>query len=212
MPITLDDFQVQTILYPDTNIIADASVNTWSFHRTGAGGDPEALSTAVAAFYQQIRLEFAGTVQNGEGGLRTKVYNLGQPEPRVPVYEGSYTLGASGSGSLPAEAAVCLSFRGDLESGVDPARRRGRVFLGPLAAATSTVSSGTVFVDQDTITAILDAYEAFATYVTTIDFECAVWSRVDSDLVPVTFAWIDNAFDTQRRRGPRPTTRTTRTI
>jgi hypothetical protein len=40
----------------------------------------------------------------------------------------------------------------------------------------------------------------------------AVWSPSNGDAVPVTDGWVDNAWDTQRRRGIDRTARSTWTV
>jgi hypothetical protein len=58
---------------------------------------------------------------------------------------------------------------------------------------------------------MLDAYEAAWAELTTAGLSHAVWSSADDTAYPVIGAWMDNAFDTQRRRGVDATARDTRT-
>jgi len=85
------------------------------------------------------------------------------------------------------------------------------VFLGPLAQASVAGASGQVeggFID--TIIAsgsnLKDASDAAT------DWAWVVLNGLDATsttTLPVDNGWVDNAFDTQRRRGLRPTVRTT---
>lgn len=128
--------------------------------------------------------------------------------------------------SYPAEVAVCLSFRADygslLEQAGDDAdpdaaperprsRVRGRVFFGPcdLACGDGAPSRPTSIV-----TPLLDFANRMKDINTAprngADVFWAVHSKEAGGVsLPVTTAWVDNAWDIQRRRGVAPTARTT---
>lgn len=212
MPITADDFQVQVSWFTDTGLPADAVVNTWSFKATETGADLGALCDGIASFYQATRLMFANTMDGTADGMTMKVYALADPEPRAPVFETTASIGATGGGALPSEVAACLSFRSTLESGTPAARRRGRVFLGALDTGVTESSSGATFMASTDMTAFVDAAVTMADVLAALGWEWSIWSRVDDSLFPVVFVWMDNAFDTQRRRGPRSTFRQTGTV
>jgi len=132
-----------------------------------------------------------------------KAYNINDPIPRAPVYESAAGLGdfRDTVATTALETALCLSFQADPLSGVNQARRRGRVFLGGWA---SIVPGGdtTHFPEVDPlITAgIAAAAGTMATGVTSDGWVWVVYSRVNGTGAAVSNGWVDNELDTQRRR------------
>jgi len=129
----------------------------------------------------------------------------------------------TGTGNaLPAECAICLSYRGELLSGSNPARRRGRIFLGPLDYGTVDATTPDQRVQPSTMGTIAGAANAmindgiageqvvWAVFSPTIA-GAPPWSPTDLEdaTIPVLAGYVDNAFDTIRSRGSRPTTRQT---
>jgi hypothetical protein len=129
--------------------------------------------------------------------------------------------------TLPHEVAVAITLRGtgwaeapiETPDGADPGtavdrprqRKTGRIFIGPLgddwvAPGGRPGASG--------LTDLRLAAANFGAAVKTIasGARWCVWSRVDTFLYTITDVQTDNAFDTQRRRGVAPTTRTTLAI
>lgn len=206
------------IFQSTTNLPEDNMVNTWHFN-----GDP----TFPATDFDNVRdmLKDFYTAIPGTTGASTRIsqympsslinatalvkaYDLADPVPRVPVYESSFALvSLTSSAPLPAEVALCISFQGEAESGTNPARRRNRKYLGPWA---STVS-GNDGRPTPTLRAVIagagrrlkEAADASVTW------EWCWYSPTDSANGVVDNGWVDNAWDTQRRRGPAPTTRST---
>lgn len=195
-----------------TNVPRDRFINTFHFDSA------EASLTAAAIDIGPSLGTFYGTVAYPQADgmfkylsqfilrpFKIRYYDMAQAEPRVP-YEQSYTLTAHPAGAvndLPEEVAVCLSFHGDPP--VTP-RRRGRIYLGPL--------NGACFFDASTTTPArvsptlrTDACNRMLGLATS-DVGWSVWSPTSSTLVPVTAGWVDDAMDTQRRRGPDPSART----
>lgn len=198
------DLSVQCIFGQDSNLPEDYVVNTWAFRTPGT--DPTApqlaaLSSGLQGFYNSISPYLGPSFV---GWMQLKAYRITDDKPRVPIADETFpsTL-APGSGDIPEEAAVCLSFRGELVSGLRPGRRRGRVYLGPLSsAAIDRDASNRTRVAPLFTEEISDAYTGLRNLLNTETIEHCVWSRADDALVPVTYAWVDNALDTQRRRGP----------
>lgn len=138
----------------------------------------------------------------------TKIYDLGDAEPRVPITD-TFTLDSRASTNLPEEIAVCLSYRA---APPKTARRRGRIYLGPLGLnaysdATSLVPTRVATQFQSDLcragAELQDnLLDALCTWV--------VYSTADGVETNVIAAWhCDNAFDVQRRRGAAPSTRAT---
>lgn len=137
----------------------------------------------------------------------------GSPTGFGPVGVRTWTLGAGfSSAMLPNEVAACLSFR---TLGVYPrppsgpnqaSRHSGRVFIGPLdQAAISDGASGGVldpWIQTDL------AVAAGRLGLGTGNATWAVWSRANASMIAVKSGYIDDAPDTQRRRGEKSLART----
>lgn len=123
-------------------------------------------------------------------------------------------LGApGGTGDLPSECAAVLTLKGNVAGvaefapGARPrARHRGHIFLGPLSNATLVTSSGRTQLDPALLS---NATKAGLRLITAAGPDLAAWSRKDGAFYPITSCYMDDAYDTQRRRGPRAATRVT---
>lgn len=202
------DWLVQVALPFKNSTPNDVSVNTWSFQvPNGDEDDLAQVGGFMQAFYEGIaaRLSPALDLTNARG----KFYDRADPDPRTPVFDETFDLGEANTGGiLPEECACCLSFQAVLTSGTPAARRRGRVFLGPLADTTLEGSTRSA-INTATLTTIRDAYIAAQESITLAGVFHQVWSTTDNVGRTVVRAWVDNAFDTIRSRGPRATTRVT---
>ena len=150
--------------------------------------------------------------------MRNDLYKLDTPTKLAggalgsPFASFNWTMPtAAGSQDLPAEVAVCASFRASYaglaeESGSTRprARRRGRVYLGPVMTNILGVTAGETHVGASFPTVVVAAMEALRTDTAT---SWGVWSRADAATSPVVAEWCDDAFDTIRKRGPKATTR-----
>jgi len=205
----------------DTGLPEDNSINVWHFaHRDySVGTTPEDSANDVVdrleAFYQEVDQIYAA--ENGTT-ITCKVYDMNDAEPRQPILERDITVAPSATGGLPHEVAICMSFAADVASGDVRARRRGRVYLGPIYTGAAASSGGRVFVSA-TVRGIITAaaVAAFDTGLIATDPRLCVYSRTDdlegestsNSFHDVTSVWVDDAWDTQRRRGTAPTTRDT---
>jgi len=180
--------------------------NTFWFSTVVATTPYVAIGTAIQDAYNEVVSYFPGRMN--QNGHIIKMYDIADPKPRAPVYETTFGLSSSPSGnSLPAEVALCLSFQGERQSGVSQARRRGRVYIGPLDVAGSDADGRPT---SGLVNAVVDMGESlWADSNAATDWSWVVYSRVDEDVVAIDNGWVDNSFDTQRRRGLDPTSRTT---
>jgi len=103
---------------------------------------------------------------------------------------------------LPFEVALACSYY-SLQPGVPRGRSRGRIYIGPLnyGAGTITLHSGAPPTPASSFmeelgTAAAELHGALGSY----DVTWGVYSRVDEVLYPIEHGYIDNEFDTQRRR------------
>jgi len=195
-----------------TGIPEDVSTNVWNFHQPTGSIDPAEIGAFMSAMYTPL-VTWAHPLLNFTAASG-KFYDRADPLPRTPFFEATFDLGEDNlpNEGLPTEVAVCLSVHGVFESGQPKARRRGRVYLGPLGVGTlNDAGGGKTAVEPTFLTDMLDAYEAAWAGLTTAGLSHAVWSSADNEAYPVVEAWMDNAFDTQRRRGIIATSRETRT-
>lgn len=196
---------VQAKLPYVTNLPEDCAINTWYF----AGTDPAAdmITTSVDRvndFYGALIAYWSGYIA---ARLDVTVYDVEDAQPRTPIYSGSTALTVGAGASLPLEVALCMSYHRELESGIPAARQRGRLYLGPFDAGaldTSQPSSRPVSALVDAITTaaevLLSENTANNTWVT--------FSETLGALSPIVGGWVDDSWDTQRRRGSSPSSRT----
>lgn len=186
----------------------DHIMNTWHCVTVGATTPLAAVTAFVVglqAFYNSVDLYFASLLNTYVP--RVRAFDLSEPKPRQPILEADMSALTAGTGSLPRELAICMSYRGTYVSGISPKRKRGRIYLGPLA--TSSVSSaGLVAVGvrdgiataADTLLGVSDGSAEFrwVVYSPTSDptgdgNDAACWDAV-------TEGWVDDNVDIQRRR------------
>lgn len=203
----------QVHLMNDTALPEDVTINTFHYSTGVASALAGAIEAAnlVFNFYDvpapgrtnSISDYLSSRVQSTLG-YTSRWYNMADPPPRVPVFiDGPKSLVVS-SQALPGEVALVSSFQAAPASGSPQARRRGRIFLGPLGLICNDSATGRP------TTAVLDDVRLNTDLLATNSTVSATWcvfSRVDNVLYPVTNGWVDNAFDTQRRRGERATAR-----
>jgi hypothetical protein len=112
---------------------------------------------------------------------------------------------------LPSEVAICLSYHGSYGSdfefspGQRPRQRdRGRIFVGPLIR-TVVDMDGTTHRPKPSGSVQTSLQQAAARLQAALvpDITWVVWSRKNASVKAVTEVSVDDAFDTQRRRGER---------
>jgi hypothetical protein len=198
----------------------DAAINVWHFW--SLPDDPqdavEDINANVQTFYSSIEGLYCANTITGEFHL--KMYDLADPEPRAVIaeYDGATLSPTTGDG-LPTECAVCLSFGGAPGSGLNAKRRNGRLYIGPLSNGVTSTIDGSVIVSAPTVTALVDAAVGVIGYPT-ITHAWSVFSPTAAGAQPwdeatleaattfVTRGFVNNSFDTQRRRGTVETGRT----
>lgn len=207
---------VRVEFQPFNGLPRDVVVNTFAFE-TGA------KSTVAAAAVVDALDDFWQTTYSGANlgvmlsttisrvaAPRVSFYAMDDPEPRVPWYEDELSLlpEAVGGENMPQEVSICLSFHAVQESGAPQARRRGRVYLGPwkdiVLEGSGAVPGRPTEQVMDTIVAAAVALES----AVRLTAPWGVWSRRDSVGRFVVGGWVDDEFDTQRRREHGPLSRT----
>lgn len=201
----------QVSIEPASGIPADIATNTLHFYGLVKEDDTVALATAIADFY--IDIQGIYSTATATTGHSIKFYDTEGAAPNYPYTTSTFdfTLAPS-QPPLPSEVAVCLSLAGKKEAGLPQARRRGRIYMGPLM---EDVNSGGR-PSTSAKTALLDAGETLAATVNDIPAIgtgfWGVWSPTNSDIVAIKTLSVDDAFDTQRRRGVASTSKTSVTL
>lgn len=213
----------QVVILNDDGLPRDEVTNSLHFHKpesmpyaTFVAG----LGPAVASLYNTIGTGMTSKVSS----YMSNANQTGSSQATVNMYDGSvpvheriptpftFTLGAPTSGTdLPNEVALCLSFKRQ-EPGVGSfASQRGRIYIGPLSLSAITNGTSGPVPTSAFITDLVHAGINMKTAVRAIGdgADHCVFSPRLNKLFVVTSYWVDNAMDTQRRRGPRATSRTT---
>lgn len=198
-------YMARAIIHTDDNIPANFSQNQFCIDVTG---DPEYddMTAAIKGFYDDIdAINWSNLL--AQNGHEVKFYALPGLTPNYPTAERTFNFAANPSGNpLPTECAIVASFQGSRTPGFEQARRRGRVYLGPLGSGTNDAGRP----GSGIVAGIVTAMENFRDAVNAISgHSWCVWSTVDQEAVPITSGWVDNAWDTQRRRGLERTSRNT---
>lgn len=197
-------FRLQFIIPMVSQVPADAATNTWHLN----GADYAAITpgvNAIIAFYNTIVGVYPATV--AQNNWRLKVYNMNDPTPRAPIVDSNFNLSSAPAGDpLPHECSIVVSWQAERQSGQSQASRRNRVYIGPL-------DKSLVGTDGRFTTSATDTVRDAAQTLLTASDGAAGWSWVvaSSNGGPFEIAngWVDNAVDSQRRRGVLATLRDT---
>lgn len=163
------------------------------------GSDPDGLLRDAVDLWRAADLDLGERWHWVSG----KAYNMADPEPREPVASVSWLecLGVRSTNG-PAEVALCLSYYADRNF----PRNRGRMYFGPWG-------NGGMFSRPPA-----QAQEALATLAEGlsglggVNTQWVQHSPRDARFSNVTDYWIDDAWDTQRRRGLKATSRLAGTV
>lgn len=149
-----------------------------------------------------------------------RLYDLTDPKPREPTFVAPNTQPVGAGVPMPYEVATVLSFY----SGRNLPRLRNRVYLGPITS--DVVTTGEINsdpqIDPAFMQLVFDGANAMAANVRSTaggvgdELQAGAWHTFSTFDVPgqtpVTNMWMDNAFDTQRRRGSAATFRLTEEV
>lgn len=208
------NFRVLAALKMDGALPENDVLNTWHFQHdnypplTTAEDSANDMVDQLEVFYQLIDTTLFATTVGTE--MICRVYDLADPEPRVPIITRTVAITPSPTAALPHEDAAVLSMRAAPISGVPAARLRGRVYLGPLATSMASQQTGGVRITSSALTLVADsAVTAFHTGKTIGDPYLSVFSptrlaggvSLNDALAHVNYFKIDNGVDTVRSRG-----------
>lgn len=209
-------YRVNVVLPYTTNLPRDIAMNAWHIQTLDDSVPSwEAVAACFESFYNDqygtygVR-SFLGTIiSRAAGACRIDGYEVGQTGP--PVYSTNFTLGgATGTAVLPLELALCCSLVANAPGSVPRARRRGRVYIGPLAAGAISTAAPKAVPTGDFIDTLVGAAEALVDDLIDIvgnQHRLSIYSTVDETAYLVTGGWVDNEWDIQRRREVAPTDR-----
>jgi hypothetical protein len=207
-PIIVDHFRAMAILRGISGLPEDVYVNNFVFRNDQLGGGAEGMiRDNITSFYGEVHAPGTGAIKDVipantvSPGLEVRVYDLGEPAPREPtIFEVPMTWSASAQ-NMPTEVAVCASYYADRNL----PRQRGRIYIGPLIHGSGNFSDGALR-PADSVRANIAAACRWLSQNQNQQTWC-VLSRAAAAAYPITAGWVDDAFDTQRRRGAAPTTR-----
>lgn len=205
-------------LTSNTGLARDIIENTWHCQSDSADvmDDAEGFRDALLAWYLSLDTFMSSRLN---GAVEFNVYDLTDPTPRVPILVSTSALEPGTGFGLPNEVAICASFQGAVGAGVNMARRRGRIFFGPLDGGVVDDGTGDTIVDASVTASITDVCDTLMGAGSEGGFQWAVFSPTTAgpppwsfgDLAVATFpvvsGWCDNAFDTVRSRGGAATER-----
>lgn len=173
----------------------DRCVNTLHFDAGIPSVDHQSLTDDLATIYDGL------IYASPKREITVKCYDLGDAEPRRPKATKTLNPAASPASSRPREVAVCLSFAG----GARQPHQRGRIYL----VYDWIITGSTIPVrPPDNVLSGGIAYANAFSGLGGVDIAWEVWSPTRQLGTHVNYAWVDDEWDTQRRRGLRPTKRT----
>jgi hypothetical protein len=191
-------FRMALSTWLDSTLPTDALIITPHFDDHGISTDPDNLASDLITAWTAWMTPTAQGAQ-----VECKVYDAEAPAPNFPVATKRVRNGVSPASPTNRDVAVCLSFFAD----VNRPRHRGRLYIPvPLTG----VAPSAALVPSTLRTKVGDLVPIFAG-LGGLDVDWVVWSRVDRVARKVSDWWVDDSWDTQRRRGRRATARTTGT-
>lgn len=215
IPARADYFLVQNVFGLASGLPEDVVVNSFIFrNQNNAGGlaDPaqQRAAEAVRDFFVTLAPAegtLAGAVSatpvemmhSGVASWVQKVYDLGLPPGGRPpvVFDRTAEMPIrSGASRLPNEVAIVVS----LQTPIIGRRGKGRIYLGPWAQSVAADVPGGSGVSEPTRKR-LAAQAARLALGNGKDMEWAVWSTTRAKFARVVGGYVDDDFDTQRRRG-----------
>lgn len=188
-------------------IPADVSVNTWSFRTSLPRLDAmNGIGQGLLAFYGAMANYYSPAVDLTR--TLVKAYDRADALPRLPFIQEILPLSDVNINlGMPEEVALCMSFRAVALSGTSPKRRRGRVYLGPLNVDVLNAGNDQRAVPNPQFGIDLEAACDLFNGSLGAETSHVIWSQANGTSSVAAAYSIDNAFDTQRRRGTAPTSR-----
>jgi len=200
--------RVQVILNPAADT-REQIMNTWHCVTVGATttlAAASAFTDDLNDFYQDVAALLSSELNAAVPFLRA--FDLSDPKPRQPIVEANLVPVSAGTNRLPREICSCLSYKGTYISGVSPKRKRGRIYIGPLASNSVGASDGKFTLTFRTTLANAGDSLLGKSDLST-EYRWVVYSPASDPLGTgndpdcwdaVTSGWVDEDPDIQRRR------------
>lgn len=204
--------RAQVVFQGGTGLAQDRFINTFHFANDAVfATHMTTIRSALATFYNvvpaggpvvAIGAHIPAFVQRT---YTINCYDMTSVAPREPNPYVSSLPAPSGTATsnVPEEVACCLSYKAAPPSSPN---RRGRIYIGPLNSLAVNASNATTPVRVST--SFVDVLKAAALALRdTGGLGWSVYSPKLGTYALITSGWVDNACDTQRRRGPKATLR-----
>lgn len=198
-------WRTQIVLDHDTGLPENVAVNTiYLDTASDLAVEFDNARDSIERFYETASVG-ANAIQTYlsaflAGTATVKFYNMADPTPRQLFASRTFSFTPAATFHLPPEVAVVTSFHAEYASGNPNARRRGRLYIGPLA--TTALNAATPGLVDPTFQDVLVAStERLQSELQADNIEWVIYSEVDNAFRAVVGGWVDNAWDTQRRRG-----------
>lgn len=189
-------YRLQTAVSMDTVNPRDQLVNNLYFDDHGVTTDPGNLCSDLAA-------KWDAWCSVGNPEITVTAYKVDGPPPHFPEASHTINTGLAPPSEIPREVALCLSFY----AGRNLPRQRGRIYL-PVCAHTSVTGVRPTTALMDSVLALSDDIAGLGG----LDVDWIVYSQTDKVGRNVSHAWVDDEWDTVRRRGLRSTTRSAKDV
>lgn len=191
----------------DDALPENAATNTWYFSADTPTGVTN-MQAGLYAFYQSIGSMMSNDIDMDSSVI--KWYELDGLNPTGPpdIEQSLLGVGTGLTAGVP-EVALVMAYRSALTGPpFFPGRHRGRVYIGPLASTSGNRPAAS------TVTQLRDAGAALLLDssnggVGTTEYLWLQRSQTAASFSEVDAGYVDNEFDTQRRRGRKATSRDT---
>lgn len=193
---------VQVILQGDSGLPEDRFINTLHFAQDDFS---ESNCQELVTKYQTFVTTYIGGIS--ASGHAIKCYAPGV-NPGGPYRTYEFTLTGTTGASAPTEIAICLSYATVDDPDSSTPRRRGRIYLGPLRTSAANVARPA----QTLRDAVLALGQGIAQVGDGTESTWVMYSQTDNSYHKIESIWVDDAWDTQRRRGLKPTARTVQDV
>lgn len=189
-------WRLQTSFFFDGGLPRDVMQINPVFNSTTGGTSGESLASDLAT-----ALDAKLTTWTVPTKIMVRAYDAQGTKPVYPVAEEIRHTSTIRNATVPREVALCLSFF----STRNVPGRRGRLYIpATLWTPTSSIGARPTSGDRGTVATLAPVFENLGG----LDVDWSVYSQRDHNAFKVTDWFIDDEWDTQRRRGLRATTRT----
>jgi hypothetical protein len=135
--------------------------------------------------------------------LTVKAYNLNDPEPRRPKAIAIRNANQSSNAAYMREVALALSYSG----GDHGPSKRGRLYIPHVKMSNAAPGVRPTQTEREKVGALVPIFTALGG----ANVDWVVHSPTRDTDTPVSKWYVDDEWDVQRRRGDRPTARTSGT-